>query len=513
MEKAKMSVFYNTEKGQIKRRNEDFIFTDSSEIASFDPTYGVLYILADGFGGNINSNLACKELVQDLALEYYAQASSQKPDQALRNAIIHAQKHLKRKAEEWNTPNVSIGLAIVLTLDSKALVVNLGGGRIAIATNLPKQEAEIRLFSSDSQPVQDTQDPKINFHTIEKTIERICMISDGFDQWLEDKELKELFSRYRRKSLIERLFSRAILSQSEDNLSAIVAESGKAPKPGRKVNLIPWIILMFAILCGYLIYAYGLSYIKSWSSGFNSKRPEISFEAKSQAPITITQENPPPLEESIPPSQELIPPPPTEEVAPPPPPPPPSPSPTPPAPVVKPAPVPTPPPVPAPAPAPIKYQKVKIAFASQPVGAKVYINGAYQGTTPFQMELPIGPHKILYSKPLYGEKTETLNVSGDLASQSFSLQLRMIAYPVNIRSNPADAKIYINGQYYALTPHVLELKPGTWTLTISKPGFVEHQQTILIEDNQDPSPRAIQVNLLASTARIQPGWWIMECAK
>ena len=142
----------------------------------------------------------------------------------------------------------------------------------------------------------------------------------------------------------------------------------------------------------------------------------------------------------------------------------------------------------------------------------MYINGSYQGTTPFQIELPTGSHKVVYSKPLYGEKTETLKISGDSAKQSFALNMRMIVYPVDIRSKPADAKIYVNGQYIALTPHVLELKPGTWTLTISKPGFTEYQQVITIEDNQNPTPRAININLLASSARIQPGWWNMESA-
>jgi hypothetical protein len=120
---------------------------------------------------------------------------------------------------------------------------------------------------------------------------------------------------------------------------------------------------------------------------------------------------------------------------------------------------------------------------------------------------------VLYSKPLYGEKTETLIISGNSARQSFALNMRMIVYPVEIRSQPADAKIYINGQYIALTPHVLELKPGTWTLTISKPGFSEYQQVITIEDNQNPSPRTYNINLLASTAGKHPRGWTMESAQ
>ena len=525
MEKAKMNVFCKTEKGQIKRRNEDFLFIASSEMDIFNPDYGILYIMADGFGGNINSNLACKEFVNSLANAYYTHACHQSPDQALKTSLIEAQKQLKRKTEEWNTPKVSIGLALVLSLPNKALILNAGGGRIAVATNLPKQQAEVRLFSPDSPPIQDDHDPIINIHPIEKTLERIGIISDGFDQWMNDKEFKELFSKFRKKSLLEKLYALTKLSQSEDNLSALLAESSNASKASksststRKINIIPWLITLLAALLVFLFIVFALPYLKTLSQSLNQSTPankeivSIVFPPPSEE-LPPPEETPPPTEEaSSPPPEEIIPPP-TEEVALPPPPvvsPPPSPPPPPPPPPVI-TPPPAPAPKPPPSPAPVKFQKATVSFSSQPAGVKVYINGSYQGTTPFQIELPTGSHKVVYSKPLYGEKTETLKISGDSAKQSFALNMRMIVYPVDIRSKPADAKIYVNGQYIALTPHVLELKPGTWTLTISKPGFTEYQQVITIEDNQNPTPRAININLLASSARIQPGWWNMESA-
>lgn len=526
MEQAKMNVFYKTEKGQIKRRNEDFIFVASSEIDTFNPDHGILYILADGIGGNINSNLACKEFVFFLANAYYSNASHQNPEQALKTSIIEAHKQLKRKTEEWNTPKLAIGLTLVLSLQNKALILNAGGGRIAVATNLLRQEPEVRLFSSDSPPIQDTQDPVFNLHPIEKALERMCLISDGFDQWINDKEFKEFFSRFHKKPLLEKLFNLTNLSQSEDNLSALIAESGKILKTSkssaspRKINIKPWLIALLLALLAYLFVVFGLPYLKTLSQGFKQTTTNNEFASsiipplpeelppqEEHTPPPTEEANPPPQEEAPPPLPEDAPTPPKEEPAPPPPPPAPPSPPTPSSPPSVPA------PKPPPSPAPVKFQKATVSFSSQPAGVKVYINGSYQGTTPFQIELPTGSHKVLYSKPLYGEKTETLIISGNSARQSFALNMRMIVYPVEIRSQPADAKIYINGQYIALTPHVLELKPGTWTLTISKPGFSEYQQVITIEDNQNPSPRTYNINLLASTAGKHPRGWTMESAQ
>ena len=326
MEKAKMNVFCKTEKGQIKRRNEDFLFIASSEMDIFNPDYGILYIMADGFGGNINSNLACKEFVNSLANAYYTHACHQSPDQALKTSLIEAQKQLKRKTEEWNTPKVSIGLALVLSLPNKALILNAGGGRIAVATNLPKQQAEVRLFSPDSPPIQDDHDPIINIHPIEKTLERIGIISDGFDQWMNDKEFKELFSKFRKKSLLEKLYALTKLSQSEDNLSALLAESSNASKASksststRKINIIPWLITLLAALLVFLFIVFALPYLKTLSQSLNQSTPankeivSIVFPPPSEE-LPPPEETPPPTEEaSSPPPEEIIPPP-TEEVA------------------------------------------------------------------------------------------------------------------------------------------------------------------------------------------------------
>jgi PEGA domain-containing protein len=90
---------------------------------------------------------------------------------------------------------------------------------------------------------------------------------------------------------------------------------------------------------------------------------------------------------------------------------------------------PSPAPVPAPsvgsvqAMAPEKAEKVKCNFSSTPAGAEITLDGKYVGSTPSEIELPVGTHVVLFSMPGFTQwKRELTVLSGSELTISAILQ-------------------------------------------------------------------------------------------
>ncbi|NPA47179.1 MAG: PEGA domain-containing protein, partial [Thermococci archaeon] len=124
-----------------------------------------------------------------------------------------------------------------------------------------------------------------------------------------------------------------------------------------------------------------------------------------------------------------------------------------------------------------------ISVYSKPSGAKLYLNGAYIGTTPMTLTVQPGVYNMTlllsgykpYSKLLVVYTRETLKVLVNLTP-----------LPVNltITSDPYGAKVYINGTYKGITPLVLSLIPGTYKVKLTRRGYKNYTTTVKLSPDK-----------------------------
>ncbi len=65
-----------------------------------------------------------------------------------------------------------------------------------------------------------------------------------------------------------------------------------------------------------------------------------------------------------------------------------------------------------------------VTITSTPIGAKVYINGAYKGETPVTVPLAFGEYDLRLSKDGYKDKVIKLVVKGDVTEVHIILDKR-----------------------------------------------------------------------------------------
>src|SRR5690606_23578170 len=87
-----------------------------------------------------------------------------------------------------------------------------------------------------------------------------------------------------------------------------------------------------------------------------------------------------------------------------------------------------------------------VFIRSEPGNANVTINGEFRGQTPLEVALPPGPeHQISLFRTGYTTASRTLRTSPE-QEQDITIPLTPITTMVDIRAEPADAELYINGE-------------------------------------------------------------------
>jgi hypothetical protein len=120
-----------------------------------------------------------------------------------------------------------------------------------------------------------------------------------------------------------------------------------------------------------------------------------------------------------------------------------------------------------------------ITINSIPDGAKVIINGEEKGTTPFVMDnVEPGSYQILVIKDGYVPYQEGFNIAkGDYVKRDLALTKANTF--LMIKSDPAGAKVYINGEYKGVTPYSeANLTSGEYSLRVIKDGYLEYSTEI-----------------------------------
>ena len=162
-----------------------------------------------------------------------------------------------------------------------------------------------------------------------------------------------------------------------------------------------------------------------------------------------------------------------------------------------------------------------VQLRSNPVGARVSVEGRYRGQTPLDLALPPGKsYSLRLGKTGYQTVTRTVNVT---SGQGQRLEVNLPAFlgDVRVLSDPGNATVYLDGrelgktgQAFALPalPQRLEVrKPGyaTYTLTVTpRPGFAQEVEARLqtVEQARVASiPRIIHSSAGDELRLLQPG--------
>ena len=246
-EGTKLSVYGETDVGQLREHNEDFI--------AWDTSMGLL-LLADGMGGHnageVASELAVdsiRDALQDVLTPDLIASNVIDFNDALREAIVYANEEIIRMAHE-RLECAGMGTTIVITLfhGNRAIIANVGDSRI-----YRLREKELAQISKDHSLVQEMLDngyiseeeaqmsasrnlitralgiaDQVEVDVAQDTVENgdlYLLCSDGLTDLVTDEEILQLLLLYKDdlESGCKELIALANEKGGKDNISVILA--------------------------------------------------------------------------------------------------------------------------------------------------------------------------------------------------------------------------------------------------------------------------------------------------
>ena len=133
-----------------------------------------------------------------------------------------------------------------------------------------------------------------------------------------------------------------------------------------------------------------------------------------------------------------------------------------------------------------------LSINSVPTGSVVMINGQVKGKTPYSIDrIKSDSYNIKVSKDLYHTYEENFIIT-DGSVNTRDISLTPAFGKLTVKTNPAGAKVRIDGQSRGATPFELdELPSGNYHITITKDLFQTIDLDIVIEDgkNLDLNPK------------------------
>ena len=128
----------------------------------------------------------------------------------------------------------------------------------------------------------------------------------------------------------------------------------------------------------------------------------------------------------------------------------------------------------------IKNGSIKIECT--PPNADIYLNGEKAGTTPDTLlSIVPGQHEVEVKMDGYETWSENVDVETDKEAV-LMVALKLSTGSLSIKSNPAKAKIFLNGEGVGTLPKTLtDLKPGRYSVEVRLAGYEVWSETVDIE--------------------------------
>ncbi|MEJ5228946.1 MAG: PEGA domain-containing protein [Pseudothermotoga sp.] len=112
-------------------------------------------------------------------------------------------------------------------------------------------------------------------------------------------------------------------------------------------------------------------------------------------------------------------------------------------------------------------QKTILNINTTPAGAQLFLDGAYIGVSPIQVDVQPGQHTVLATMPGYSAAQQSFSV---VPGETKTINLTLIPEQatLNIFTSPSGASIYVNNQYKGVAGPAglsISVTPGTYTIT------------------------------------------------
>ncbi len=151
-----------------------------------------------------------------------------------------------------------------------------------------------------------------------------------------------------------------------------------------------------------------------------------------------------------------------------------------------------------------------ISVSSTPGGAYIYLDGAYEGVTPYSgsyiiQNVESGSHTI--SARLSGYQTSTVQTTvqgGGVATVTMPLTpvSTTTTGTLDITSNPTGANVYINNEYRGIAPLSLTLDTGEYSVKFSLTGYTDSTVSATVNAG---ATSTVQGSLVPSSSPTQTG--------
>lgn len=115
-----------------------------------------------------------------------------------------------------------------------------------------------------------------------------------------------------------------------------------------------------------------------------------------------------------------------------------------------------------------------VMLRSTPSGASVTVNGVFRGQTPLELELPpTTSHQLVFFVNGYEEARRELRTQAE-GESNLNVQLTPIVSSVRIAATPADAEVYVNGEFKGNANQTLELLAASQSIEVRRDGYVSY---------------------------------------
>jgi D-lyxose ketol-isomerase len=140
-----------------------------------------------------------------------------------------------------------------------------------------------------------------------------------------------------------------------------------------------------------------------------------------------------------------------------------------------------------------------VSIESNPSDAMILLNAKEVGRTPKTIsELLPGPHKVEVRRDGYLDWSENVDIIPD-KEITLSAILQIKAGSVSVKSEPSDAKAFVDGKESGTTPFTMtDLKPGTHMVEVSKAGHENWSEKVVVEADKENSIVALLQKITSS---------------
>ena len=122
-----------------------------------------------------------------------------------------------------------------------------------------------------------------------------------------------------------------------------------------------------------------------------------------------------------------------------------------------------------------------LKVTTNPPGAEVHIEDAYQGETPLTIERKPGVYHLVIRKNNFRELSEEIVIEDNI-TKNIHRDLDPAIGELRIDSDPPHAKVWMDSEDIGYTPITINKLPGMYTVRITKPGYKNYVEEINIKE-------------------------------